>query len=202
MKRYLFSLSLCLALAPGGAAALESDRDQPAIIDADTVDIDFNAGIRIYEGNVKLRQGTIRLDADRLEVRFKDDALESAIAVGSPAEFRQRPEGKDHDVVGVALNIHLDEVNDEITLTDEAVVTQGRDSIAGKTIVYNMATEKVQVRSGGTGQTRTTKSAEESGQSSSEPAPAAAEAESPAPETAADGEARRPRIILKPKAAE
>jgi lipopolysaccharide export system protein LptA len=206
MKHYLLTMSLCLAwLLPTAAHALKSDRDQPAVIDADAVDIDFKTGLRVYYGNVKLRQGTLRLDADKLEVRFKDGELETAIAVGEPAEFRQRPDGKDEDVVGNAQFIHLDEVNNIITLTREAVLTQGQDSVAGKTIVYNMATDKMQVRSGEEAPTRTTKNPEQTGEApaSPQPQPSAPEATAPATtETGADGEPRRPRIILKPKDAE
>lgn len=203
MKYYLLPIGLCLAgLLSPMAHALKSDRDQPAVIDADAVDIDFKTGLRVYYGNVKLRQGTLRLDADKLEVRFKDDALESAVAVGEPAEFRQRPDGKEHDVVGTALFIHLDEINNIMTLTREAVLTQGQDSVAGRTIVYNMGTDKMQVRSGAEAPTRTTKNPEQTGEA---PAAAAPEADATAPaatEPETDGEPRRPRIILKPKAAE
>lgn len=205
MKR--LHLLLCVALAglPSGVAALESDRDQPAIIDADGVDIDFAAGLRVYYGNVKLRQGTLKLDADKLEVRFKDDQLQTAVAVGEPAVFRQRPDGKEVDVVGEAIFIHLDEIQNVITLTRNAVLTQGRDSVSGRTIVYNMATDKMQVRSGSDAPTRTTKTPEGAAQAvAPEPQPAdtAEPAAAEAPEPSADGETRRPRIILKPQATE
>src|SRR5690606_29779363 len=202
-------LLLMLALAAGHvpvAGALESDRDQPAVIDADAVDIDFQQGLRVYTGNVKLRQGTIRLDADRVEVRFKDDQLETAVAEGNPAVFRQRPDGKDVDVVGEGRYIHMDEINNIITLTNNAVLTQGADSVSGRVIIYNMATDKMQVRSGDT-PTRTTKTpvgaAAPAPQPADEPAQAPASADTAAAEeTAADGQPRRPRIVLQPKEAE
>lgn len=204
---------LMLVLAAGhvpAAGALESDRDQPAVIDADAVDIDFQQGLRVYTGNVKLRQGTIRLDADRVEVRFKDDQLETAVAEGNPAVFRQRPDGKDVDVVGEGRYIHMDEINNVITLTNNAVLTQGADSVSGRVIVYNMATDKMQVRSGDT-PTRTTKTPEGAAAPAPEPAadPAQAAASTPAStgtgaaeETTADGQPRRPRIVLQPKETE
>lgn len=203
MKRNLFPVCLLLAgWVALPAAALESDRDQPAVIDADGVDIDFKAGLRVYYGNVKLRQGTLRLDADKLEVRFEDDVLQSAIAVGEPAVFRQRPDGKEQDVVGKALFIHLDEVNNIITLTRDAILSQGQDTVTGKTITYNMATDKMQVRSGDDAPTRTTKTPEQSTQTSTASAPPTDEAEPAPADPATVDEARRPRIILKPKDAE
>lgn len=210
------------------AMALKSDREQAAIIDADGVDIDFARGLRVYYGNVKLRQGTLRLDADKLEVRFDDGELQSAYATGEPAVFRQRPDGKDVDVVGEALFIHLDEVENIVTLTRSAVLTQGADSVAGNTIVYNMATDNMQVRSGGDGSpTRTTKAAEDGSttvpddpvveaptQSTSSTTTTAGsgtadsgsgtstESEGSSVDAASEAQTRRPRIVIKPKEAE
>ena len=196
---YLFTLITALFLT-GNVHALESDRDQPATIDADSVEIDFSSGKRIYDGNVKLRQGTIKLDADRLEVYFKDDQLEKAIAQGNPAKFRQRPDGKTTDTVGQAVYIHIDEINNIITLTNKAQVNQGTFAVNGKTIVYNMATDKMKVIGDSKAPTRTTKSAE-SGSTVSEPA-ATTSTPAPAVTKSSGDDERRPKITLKPKTAE
>ncbi len=51
---------LALSVIPSTAVhALESDRDQPALIEADEVELDFGSGQRIYRGNVSIKQGTI-----------------------------------------------------------------------------------------------------------------------------------------------
>lgn len=139
---------VALATLPGASHALQSDREQPAIIDADSVNVDFSTGKWIYEGGVTLRQGTIRLEAERLDVYFKDDRLEEAVAVGEPVVFSQRPDGKEHDLVGRAGRVHLDERANVVTLTQDAVLTQGRDSIAGETITYDMANDRMQVLGG------------------------------------------------------
>ena len=60
---------LALSVIPSTAVhALESDRDQPALIEADEVELDFGSGQRIYRGNVSIKQGTIRIIADELEL--------------------------------------------------------------------------------------------------------------------------------------
>ncbi|GJL81535.1 MAG: hypothetical protein DHS20C01_11690 [marine bacterium B5-7] len=218
MNRHITSLilsivsALAASMVPLAVSALESDASQPAVIDADAVDIDFAAGTRIYYGNVRFVQGTIRLKADKLEVYFKDSKLDHAVAVGNPAVVRQRPDGKEYDVIGEGQFIYLDEVNNIITLTRNASLTQGQDNVRGKTIVYNMATDKMQVRSGDT-PTRTTKIPEGTAGAPPPPIPdpatsaatdAAASTENSASDEAAtsDGEPKRPRIVLKPKPAE
>ena len=70
--------------------AYETDRDQPATLDADEFDMDFQTGVRTYRGNVIYQQGSIRLFADELVAYFKDGDLQRAVARGNLAEFRQR----------------------------------------------------------------------------------------------------------------
>ena len=125
------------------------------MIDADEVDIDFQTGTRIYRGNVYGQQGTIRVNADEVQLYYEDDELSKVIAFGQPVVFRQRPDGKEHDVIGKGLKVEIDQKQNIVTLTDNASLTQNKDSITGKVIVYNMATDKIMIR-GGAAQTKTT----------------------------------------------
>ncbi len=128
--------------------AYKNDTEQPATLDADEFDMDFQTGVRTYRGNVVYQQGSIRLYADELVAYFREGQLERAVARGNPAEFRQRPDDSDTDMVGIGLRIEINEVTQVVTLKDRAKVTQGLNTITGKKIVYDMATEKVKVTSG------------------------------------------------------
>ncbi len=130
-------------------AALESDQDQPATLDADEFDLDLQSGVRTYRGNVIYQQGSIRLTADEIVVYLNDGSLEKAIARGNPARFSQRPEGKDTDTVGTGLLIEMDEIARIVTLKNNATVTEGSNKINGKKITYNLDTERVAVKGGG-----------------------------------------------------
>ena len=141
----LFIVSLIFLAAPP-ASALKSDKDQTAMIDADNIEMDFNTGDRIYTGNVSVRQGSLLLRSDKLVVKFKDNTLQSAVAYGKPARFRQRPDGKDEDVKGKALRIVLDEINNKVHLYNKAEVTQGQNTIKSKEIHYDMTTSKVIIK--------------------------------------------------------
>ena len=63
-----------------------------------------------------------------------------------PAEFRQRPAGKNHHVVGKGQTIELDEVKNEVTLRGGASLKQQQDTVCGDTIVYHLRSGKLQVR--------------------------------------------------------
>ncbi len=168
------------------AYAYKTDTEQPATLDADEFDMDFQTGVRTYRGNVVYQQGSIRLTADELVAYFKDGQLERAVARGNPAEFRQRPDDSDTDVVGVGLRIEINEVTQIVTLKDRAKVTQDMNIVTGKKIVYNMATEKVKVTSGDRKKPTQTSTQTGSGDTAT---PAAAEPEANS----------RPRIVIQPR---
>lgn len=188
MKKFLsiaLSIVLSASLIPV-SYALKSDRDQPATLDADEFDMDFQTGVRTYRGNVIYRQGSIRLFADELVAYFAEGELQRAVARGNLARFRQLPDDGGEEMVGVALRIELDDVNQLVTLQDKAQVTQGTSTVTGKRIVYNMATERVNVTSG-----TSVKKPTESKAGDSEAKTGGDSAE--------QGSVARPRIVIQPK---
>ncbi|MDH3673783.1 MAG: lipopolysaccharide transport periplasmic protein LptA, partial [Gammaproteobacteria bacterium] len=85
-------------------------------IDADEIGMDLKTGGRTFDGNVIAEQGSMRLEADKLVVETEDNELSKATAFGEPAIFRQRPEGKEQDVIGRAQQLEFDQVHDIVTL--------------------------------------------------------------------------------------
>ena len=136
------------ALLASQAHALSDDRNQPADISADEVEFDGKTGKRIFIGNVRMAQGTLRIKADKLVAKFKDGKLVDATAYGKLARFRQRPDGKENDVEGEARKIYVNELKNTIKLSKTASLKQGFDVAKGDTIFYNMATDKLKVKGG------------------------------------------------------
>jgi lipopolysaccharide export system protein LptA len=135
------------------AVALKSDRDQPIVVDADESELDFQTGLRIYRGNVSVRQGTMLIRGDKLELRYKDETLLDATAYGKPATFRQRPDGQAEEVHGQARRIVLDDITDKVHLYDNAVVIQGQNTVKSNVVHYDMNSSKVLIK-GGPGKTK------------------------------------------------
>lgn len=141
-------LLLCLMLGLP-AYALKSDRDQPAMITADEIEMDFKTGERIYTGSVKIIQGTTRLNADKVIGKFDGDKLQKATAYGAPAVFKQRPDDADGDVTGSANKMVIDQTNQTVTLEDNATITQADGStMKSARIDYNMETQKMKATGG------------------------------------------------------
>ena len=140
---------LAIAIMPvHHAAALSTDRDQPAEIEADDIEFDFQKGTRTYINNVLIVQGTLRLKADKVTAIYKGNDLDNATAWGSLARFKQRPDGKEHDVEGWAKKIIVNQKANTLTLIGKASLKQGPDTARGETIVYNMANDTLSLRGG------------------------------------------------------
>lgn len=145
MKQLLLTiLLLCIPLT---SFSLSTDRDQPAHISADESELDFNTGVRTFIGNVEIDQGTLRVRADKLIAIYdKNGKLQKATAWGNLANFKQRPDGKDRDVYGEGKKIIINQAKNTLTLIRKAALKQGADTARGAEIVYNMATDKLQIK--------------------------------------------------------
>ncbi|MGA8259798.1 MAG: lipopolysaccharide transport periplasmic protein LptA [Arenicellales bacterium] len=150
--RYLrysaFALALYVGLQALPARALTSDRGKPATIEADQVEFDFRTGQRTYKGNVVVVQGTLKVTGDKLVVQYDNNnqQIQTATSWGTPATFKQRPDGKKADVYGEGNTIVLDETKNTLTLIDNAMLKQAGDTAKGKQIVYHMDTDKMTVQ--------------------------------------------------------
>jgi len=138
-------LSLGLSLTTLGSAALESDAQQPMLIEADKVEVDEGQSTSLYLGQVQVDQGTMRLLADQVTVHHRSDRrIKYIIARGAPAVYRQQMDGDQGELQAFAKRMDYDAERDELVLTGEALVIQGTDRIASERIVYDRAHARVQ----------------------------------------------------------
>lgn len=135
-NRKIYSLLLCLL--PLTAWALSDDRDQPIQIQADRASLDDLKGITVYEGNVEVIQGSMRLHGDKVTLTYDaDKQVEKIIAEGNPARFKQRPDKREEDIQAEARRMEYDAKQDMLHLITQAQVWQGKDRFSGQHIVYD-----------------------------------------------------------------
>ena len=130
--------------------AEKADRDQPTQVEANKMSADDTRRLNVFEGNVVVTKGTIRLTADRLVVRQDADGFQLATATGRPARLRQRQDPKPGEKEGIwlegeALRIELDDRNQKIELFDNARVNRGGDQVAGNYIFVDQRSDFYQV---------------------------------------------------------
>ena len=150
----LFAVSAALALAAAvaapGAAAKSTDRSQPMDIDADRTDaiLEDNA-VSTLEGNVRIRQGTLEVDADKAVIHQVNGEIARVVLTGTPAQLRQiadngEPTNADAREIVYTLN------DEKMVLTGAVVITQPRGTLRGETVKYDINTGRLD--GGGDGQ--------------------------------------------------
>lgn len=135
MYRTKLLLALILLCTAGTVLALESDREQPIELAADSVDIDESKGTSVYRGDVDLRQGSMHLQADVVTVYQNKRKPTKIIAEGRPVKFQQQ---SDKGLVkGRAKRAEYEVDSENLVMIGDAVLLQGNDSMRSDRIVYD-----------------------------------------------------------------
>lgn len=135
-------LPLLGALLAPGAIALPDDRQQPIYIESDRAERDGQQGIMIYEGDVRLSQGSLKIRAERLVVHTNADRqVQRVLAEGTPAHFEQQPEADDQPIAAQANTIRYEVDREQLELLTNAWIEQGSATMSGNRIDYDLASE-------------------------------------------------------------
>ena len=149
--------ALALLLLAGGVAAEKADRSKPMSVEADKPGIvDLARQVVVFNGNVVIAQGTLLIRAERIEVRELADGFRAAGATGAagePASFRQKRDGVDETLEGLADRIEYDARSETLRFIGNASVRRLRagsvvDEILGTQITWDSAGEQFSVQGG------------------------------------------------------
>lgn len=148
----LLTLALGALLSVAPALALESDANAPIEVEADRLDLDNVAGTAIYTGDVDIRQGSMRLTGDRVEIRRNPQGeLTRAIATGERAYIEQQPAPDEPLARGWGRTIVYHVAERRVELIDRAELHQGGDTFDGGYLEYFLDRRVVQARAEGEG---------------------------------------------------
>ena len=156
-----------------GATAGAQDRSQlPIKVEARSSDFDYQANVLVFN-EITIVQGGIRITAaravasgldfedsgwefsgavsiklpesglasDTARVRFAGGLIQSATVTGAPATFEQRQE--EQLTQGRANRIDYDLGRGTVELAGDAWLSDGRNEVAGATLVYSTQTQRV-----------------------------------------------------------
>jgi lipopolysaccharide export system protein LptA len=150
--------ALGLALVAAGPATAErADRTLPIVVEADKPgSLDLERQVVVFNGNVKIEQGTMTIRAERIEVREQPGGYRGAIATGvpgRPATYRQKRDGVDETVEGSADRIEYDGRAGTLRFVGNGAVRRLRggvvaDEITGAEIRWDDATSVFTVEGG------------------------------------------------------
>lgn len=129
-------------LAAFAALAQAGDSEAPLQVRSDDWEADRARDVAVFRGNVTIEKGSLRIEADEVRLRTRDGEVQEGTIIGTPARFRQQPEGKP-PVEGEARRIEYDAANGIVILTGEAWVRQEGDEIRSETVRYHIDDERV-----------------------------------------------------------
>jgi lipopolysaccharide export system protein LptA len=144
-------------MAPA-ALALESDRNQPIQIVADSAELNEGKGFYIYTGNVIISQGSLVIEAASVKVILDDNGLQSMLATKGKhqgrAYMRQQGEANDGLMEAWAESIDYQVERELLMLLGNAELIQKGNHFSGHTIRFDMPADNIKASGGDTGRVR------------------------------------------------
>ena len=128
----------------GGTAAARKDRSsKPITIKADDLKADNKGKTAIFTGRVVARQEDVTIYSDKLIIFYGDgqDEVDNIEAIGSVRILQTSR-------VGTGGHALYENREGKITLTINPKVTQDKDSVTGKVIIYYLDEERSEVVGG------------------------------------------------------
>lgn len=147
--RAKLGLAVMLALTPSLTVALPEDRTQPIHLEASRGQLDQKTGVSVYEGNVVITQGSMRLTADTVTIYLKDNNFQRMEATGAPVNLRYRPTADKPELQGASPRVEYDVVGAKVIMSGGARLTQGQDTFTGERVEYDLKGDVVRARSAG-----------------------------------------------------
>ena len=142
-------LILLMAFVTSLVFALPDDAKQPIEIEALSVVVDETTGFNEFSGNAEVRQGSLLLLAELIQVQTDNEEVMSVVAKGSlqkPAKYSQDQEDQARFVEATATVITYEVNEGMIFLVGNAHLIQGFDSFSGDRLTYDINNDKVVVK--------------------------------------------------------
>lgn len=134
-------------MTPLACWGMAGDSEKPIEVEADSLEVRDAENVSIYRGNVKLRQGSLEIDSERLLIRFNDAReIELMEMTGAPARFRQLDDDR-REMLGEAKQINYIESKSLLELFDQARFSHAGDTIESDQIRINTENNSIQAGS-------------------------------------------------------
>jgi lipopolysaccharide export system protein LptA len=135
-----------LAYVSSIALGMPQDREQPIQLEADRAELDQKTGVSVYQGNVVITQGSMRLAADKATVFTDNGVFQRIEAMGQPVTWRYKPADDKDELFGTSQRMEYDASKNTIIMTKSAKVIQNKDVFTGDRIDYDLTADLVKAR--------------------------------------------------------
>lgn len=149
-----FLVGAIVLLVPD-AYALKGDADKPINIRAHRVEANEKTGVSVYSGNVVMTQGSLTVEADRLEVTLRNGQTELIRANGKPLRMHARTDAGE-DVRARAARAEYHGKARKIDLFGDVELRRDGDVFTGAVLHYLLDNETFTAEGGDEGQVSAT----------------------------------------------
>lgn len=151
MNRYSARLvfAVALTLVTSSVTALPDDRSQPIQLEASRGQLDQKTGISVYEGNVVITQGSMRLVADTATIYIKDNNFQRMDAAGNPANLRYKSALDKPEIQGTSKRVEYDVASAKVIMSGGVRVVQGQDVFTGDRLEYDLKEDVIRAKGAG-----------------------------------------------------
>lgn len=149
MNEYVTIITaLIFLMTPLTVLGLPADTQEKLHIFADSGVYNYKTGNSLFEGHVKVDQGTTHIVADRLTTKSNSKhQIKEAVAYGLDqlAHYWTLPKLGDVEIHAKAKIIKFYPIESNVTLEEDVTVIQGENSFQGQLIHYNMKDQTITV---------------------------------------------------------
>jgi len=136
MIHQLFIAILLFFTISTAISAPLNDSEQPIKVSAASMTYNQDKNLTVLEGNVHIEQGTIRIQAQRVDLIQGADGYNTIKATGKPVTFEGRSEKTNRQVQGWANQVEYIEKTESVIMTGDARLVSEHDEIQAQTIRY------------------------------------------------------------------
>ena len=142
MRRLNKCFFIALLALPAATIAKTSDAEKPINIEADQVEIRERESLSIYRGNVRITQGSLRINGDVIRFSSTEEGHQKIKILGKPASFFQlTDQNQEISAQGEEMEYHAK--TGLLTLERNAVLVQQDNRFTSEHIIYNTQTNVV-----------------------------------------------------------
>lgn len=141
----------CALLVSPVARGLPGDSAQELVLQANEAVYDAKTGVNVLTGQVRIEQGSLRVEAHRVTTTTDaDDRLSRIVAEGAPerpATLRQRINPGEPFITARAVRIDYAVTDGHLELHGEALLKQGEREVGGDVVAWDIEEGRVSARS-------------------------------------------------------
>ena len=120
--------------------AFDKDNHQTITVESDKAERNEKTGLTQYSGNVIIRQGSLIIEANSVEIHYADNQVNRIICNGNPARYQQKS-STGEQVLARAETIEYVPAKKLVNLKTNASLSKNGTLIKGDSINYDVVSE-------------------------------------------------------------